>query len=386
MIALDHSDIKINNKKRIIRLLSKERELTKLEISRKLEISVPTASTIVGELIEEGIALEAGMSTSTGGRKPVIIKFLPESRYSIGMDFGRDFIRMIVTDLDSRIIEDRRKELAAMNEKEVLEVIKDLIDKLLDENKQIRDNLLGIGFSLPGTVNEKELKLEVAANFKLRNISFKPLQDYFGVPIYLENEANAGALAESKLGIAKDLDNLIYVSVTEGVGGGIIINKSIYKGRSKRAGEIGHMTINKAGRLCNCGKRGCWETYASVRAIINDYNTESSYKATSIDDVMEKYKNNEETAVKVVNLYIENLAEGIQNLVFIFSPDYIVVGGDMSKYSGLFLDKVVDKVFDKNEFYSRSEVNILFSQLGEDSNILGASLIPIVENFRFEKI
>jgi len=186
--------------------------------------------------------------------------------------------------------------------------------------------------------------------------------------------------------IAKDLDNLIYVSVTEGVGGGIIINKSIYKGRSKRAGEIGHMTINKAGRLCNCGKRGCWETYASVRAIINDYNTESSYKATSIDDVMEKYKNNEETAVKVVNLYIENLAEGIQNLVFIFSPDYIVVGGDMSKYSGLFLDKVVDKVFDKNEFYSRSEVNILFSQLGEDSNILGASLIPIVENFRFEKI
>jgi len=178
MIALDHSDIKINNKKR---LLSKERELTKLEISRKLEISVPTASTIVGELIEEGIALEAGMSTSTGGRKPVIIKFLPESRYSIGMDFGRDFIRMIVTDLDSRIIEDRRKELAAMNEKEVLEVIKDLIDKLLDENKQIRDNLLGIGFSLPGTVNEKELKLEVAANFKLRNISFKPDNDRFAL-------------------------------------------------------------------------------------------------------------------------------------------------------------------------------------------------------------
>ncbi len=386
MIALDHSDIKTNNKKRILKLLSKERELTKLDISRKLDISVPTVTTITNELIEEGIALEAGMATSTGGRKPVIIKFLPDSRYSIGIDLGRDFIKMVVTNLDSKIIEDRRKELTVINETEILGSVKSLIDEFLNENEFIRSNLLGIGFSLPGTVNEKELKLEVATNFKLKNISFKILEEYFNVPIYLENEANAGALAESELGIAKDLNNLIYVSVTEGIGGGIIINNNMYKGRSMRAGEIGHMTINKNGRLCNCGKKGCWETYASNRAMINEYNKENNDKASNIDQIIEKYKNGEEKAIKVIEQYIEDLAEGIQNLIFIFNPDYIVVGGDISKYSNIFQDKISDRIFEKNEFYSKGDVNILFSLLGNDSNILGASLIPILENFKFEKI
>ncbi|ERI94442.1 ROK family protein [Clostridiales bacterium oral taxon 876 str. F0540] len=386
MLALDHSDIKTNNKKRILKLLSKERELTKLDISRKLDISVPTVTTITNELIEEGIALEAGMATSTGGRKPVIIKFLPDSRYSIGIDLGRDFIKMIVTNLDSKIIEDRRKELTVINETEILGSVKSLIDEFLNENEYIRSNLLGIGFSLPGTVNEKELKLEVATNFKLKNISFKILEEYFNVPIYLENEANAGALAESELGIAKDLNNLIYVSVTEGIGGGIIINNNMYKGRSMRAGEIGHMTINKNGRLCNCGKKGCWETYASNRAMINEYNKENNDKASNIDQIIEKYKNGEEKAIDVIEQYIEDLAEGIQNLIFIFNPDYIVVGGDISKYSNIFQDKISERIFEKNEFYSKGDVNILFSLLGNDSNILGASLIPILENFRFEKI
>ena len=249
MVALDHSDIKTNNKKRITNLLFKERELTKLDISRKLDISVPTVTTIVGELIEEGIVDEAGMATSTGGRKPVIIRFLPNSRYSIGIDLGRDYVRAILTNLDSKIIEDRKKELSVITENEVLNVMKILIEDLMSSQENIGSKLLGIGFSLPGIVNEKELRLEIAANFRLKNISFKELHDYFNLPIYLENEANAGALAESKLGIAKDLSNLIYISVTEGIGGGILIPDDMYKGRTTRSGHTRHMSVLSHGVL-----------------------------------------------------------------------------------------------------------------------------------------
>jgi predicted NBD/HSP70 family sugar kinase len=379
MVALDHSDIKTNNKKRIISLLINERELTKLDISRKLDISVPTVTTIVGELREEGLVEEAGMATSTGGRKPVIIRFLPNSRYCIGIDLGRDYVRAVLTNLDCKIIEDRKRELNKINEVEVLSVMKELIEELLALD--IRCKLLGIGLSLPGIVNEEELKLEVATNFRLKNISFKELQTKFNLPIYLENEANAGALAESKLGIAKDLNNLIYVSVTEGIGGGIFINNDMYRGRDRRAGEIGHMCIVKNGRQCNCGRKGCWETYASNRALIKDYIEKTNVKVKNIDEIINRYKSGEEAAVKVIEEYIDNLAEGIESLVFIFNPDYIVIGGEISKSSGVFSQKLSNKIFSNNEFYSEGDASILFSSLGEDSNILGASLIPVLDSF-----
>jgi predicted NBD/HSP70 family sugar kinase len=383
MVALDHSDIKTNNKKRIINLLSRERELTKLDISRRLDISVPTVTTIVGELKEEGIVEEAGMATSTGGRKPVIIRFLPDSRYSIGIDLGRDYVRAVLVNLDSKIIMDKIENLVHVSEAEVLSVTKSLIEGLINSDNKVRSKLLGIGFSLPGIVNEEELRLEVATNFRLKNISFKELQDYFDLPIYLENEANAGALAESKLGIAKDLSNLIYISVTEGIGGGIIINSEMYKGKDRRSGEIGHMSIIKNGRQCNCGKKGCWETYASNRALIKDYNEISKNKVKSVSEIIQRFQTNEEKAVSIVEEYIDNLGEGIQSLIFIFNPDYIVLGGEISKYSSLFDQKLINRIFNSNEFYKEGDVRILFSTLGNDSNILGAALIPILDGFGF---
>jgi predicted NBD/HSP70 family sugar kinase len=235
-------------------------------------------------------------------------------------------------------------------------------------------------------VNEKELMLEVATNFRLKNISFQEIFSEFKLPIYLENEANAGALAESKLGIARDLSNLIYISITEGIGGGIFIHNDMYKGKDRRAGEIGHMCIVKNGRQCNCGRKGCWETYASNRALIKDYNEKSGGKVSSINEIIHRYDQNEENAVHVVNEYIENLSEGIQSLLFIFNPDFIVVGGEISKYADTFHNKLARKVFSNNEFYKEGDVSILFSSLGNDSNILGASLIPVLDSFGFANI
>ncbi|MDP4091093.1 MAG: ROK family transcriptional regulator [Bacillota bacterium] len=383
MEALDQSNIKINNRKRIIRLLSKERELTKLDIARNLDISVPTVTTIVGELIEEGLVEEAGMAGSTGGRKPVIIRFLPDSRYSIGVDLGTDSVRAILTNLDSRIIVDKRKALKSREEANVLASIEVLVKEILKEQGINKEILLGVGFSLPGTVDEENLKLEMAANLKLKNLSFSSFKDLFEVPIYLENEANAGALAEWQLGIARDKRNVIYISITEGVGGGIIIDGKMYKGTAMRAGEIGHMTINKNGRQCNCGKKGCWETYASKKALINDYIENGGEATDNIKTIMDMLSKGDEKAAKVIEKYINDLAEGIQNLLFIFNPDNIVIGGDISSYPDIILGSLTDRIFEQNQFYSTGDVNIMFSALGEDANILGASLIPIFEAFAF---
>lgn len=384
MQTIDQSSIKENNKKRIVKFLMKVRETTKLDIARTLNISVPTVTTIINELMAEGIASEFGTATSTGGRKPVIIKFVPDVKFSIGVDFGKNYMRAVLTDLDGRIIKDMKQETHDMEGTEIIKSAVQLISKIMDGNS--KNKILGIGFSLPGTVDEKNLTLEFAANFKMKDICFKEVQRTFNVPLYLENEANAGALAECNIGTARDLKNLVYVSITEGIGGGIIINQNMYKGKSNRAGEIGHMTINKNGRLCGCGKRGCWETYASARAFINDYNENADEPVLCIDEIVKRYKDGEKYAQKIVEQYIDNLAEGIQNLIFILNPEYIVIGGEISRFKDVFHGMLKKKIFDNNAFYEDGDVDILFSKLGKDSNVIGAALIPVLETYGYEKV
>lgn len=394
MVILDQSKIKINNKKRVIKLLSEERSLTKNKVAKILDISIPTVTTIVNELIVEGICKEGGTATSTGGRKPVIIEFLPDSRYSIGVELRKKYIKIILTNLDSKIISYIKSDLGAIDGDVVLDSIRENIEKIVCESGVDKEKVLGIGISLPGTINERELKLEVAANFHLKNLRFHELQEYFNLPVYLENEANSGALGEFILGAAKDLKNFIYISVTEGIGGGLIIDRSIYKGKDHRAGEIGHMTINKHGRQCNCGKKGCWETYASTRALLNTYNdalceiidSEQAEHKISMEEIVDRYNDEDKMAIKIIGEYIEDLALGIQNLMYIFNPDNIVIGGDISEYKETLLRKIKKKVYENNEFYSEEDVRIQFSKLKGDSNVIGASILPINEGFGFGKI
>ncbi|MDT8716188.1 ROK family transcriptional regulator [Clostridium sp. 19966] len=386
MLAIDQTNIKINNRKRIIKLLLAERELTKLDIARKLNISVPTVTTIVGELIEEGIVEEAGVAGSTGGRKPVIIRFLPDSRFSIGLSLQKDFVRAILTNLDSNIIDDISEELESLEGEAVISCMEKLVQQLMSSNGVTSNILMGIGISLPGIVDRNKLRLQVATNFNLKDVFFQELKEKINVPVYLENEANAGALAEWNLGTAKEKESVIYISITEGVGGGMIIDQKMFKGSSMRAGEIGHMSINKDGRLCSCGKRGCFETYASNRALLKDYNNAAGLKLHSISEFVEKFRSGEATAEKVLDNYISDLSDGIENLIFIFNPHYVVIGGEISLYKDVFFDRLKNKIFENNRLYSREDINILFSLLGKDADIMGASLIPIMEGFEFYTI
>ncbi|GAA0181626.1 ROK family transcriptional regulator [Clostridium sediminicola] len=394
MVILDQSKIKINNKKRVIKLLSQERSLTKNKVAKILDISIPTVTTIVNELIVEGICKQGGTATSTGGRKPVIIEFLPDSRYSIGVELRKKYVKVILTNLDSKIISYIKSDLKVIDGDVILDNIRENIEKIVRESKVDKKKVLGIGISLPGTINEKELRLEVAANFHLKNLGFIELQEFFNLPVYLENEANAGALGELVLGTAKALKNFIYISITEGVGGGLIIDGKIYKGKDHRAGEIGHMTINKHGRQCNCGKKGCWETYASTRALLNTYNnalceiidSKQAEHKISMEEIVDRYNDEDKMAIKIIGEYIEDLALGIQNLMYIFNPDNIVIGGDISEYKESLLRKIKKKVYENNEFYSEEDVRIQFSKLKGDSNVIGASILPINEGFGFGKI
>lgn len=379
--SVDQEIIKDSNRKKILHLLHKKRELTKQEISKELEISIPTVTTNINNLIVEGILKEAGVAESTGGRRPVIVSFLPNSRYSFGVEFTLDSIRIVLTNLDSQIIYETSFNIHAFeNISEMIKKIEAIIHNVLEERNISEDKVLGIGFSLPGTVNEEEMLLEMAPNLKIKNISFRDFGDILKLPAYIENEANAAAFAELTLGIAKEMRNLVYISITEGIGTGIVIQDYLYKGKNKRAGEFGHMTIVPNGKQCNCGKKGCWELYASDRALLENYNKKLGENNTSLKIFFQNLKDGDPNAYEVWQDYLNYLAIGIQNIILILDPHYIVIGGEISQYNEI-LSSLKEKVFIENAFYNQNDIKIMTSTLKENASILGASLLPMQKLF-----
>ncbi len=364
--------IKSNNRKKIFNLLRNERKLTKQEISTLLNISITTVSSNIKALMNKGFVKESGFEENTGGRRASIIEFIPCSRYSIGIEFHENSGRIVLTNLDYEIIKEKpiyNLDLSNLVD-DTINNINDFLDKTIDRSK-----IIGIGISLPGTVNVKEKVLEHAPNMNISYIDFTKIESLFNMPVYVDNEANCSAYGEYKY---RDITKgaVFYISITEGVGGAIIINKDLHSGKNHRAGEIGHMTINFDGEICSCGNKGCWELYSSEKSLKKMYKKITGKEASSIDDIFSQYHNDKKIN-GLIKKYAEYCAIGIRNLLMIFDPKFIIIGGNISHYRDILLPLIKNHVFEDNNFFNEEDLEIVFSQLEGNSGIIGSAMFPI---------
>lgn len=380
--AIDQETIKVLNQKRIIQLLYRKKQLTKQEISKALSISIPTVITNVRDLIDQGFLDETEVGKSSGGRKPVIVRFLPDFMYSLGVLFTKHHIRIVLTNLNFHIIDEKILHVTYKQNdfNSVINLVKEEIDIIVKANNIPINKLLGIGFSLPGTVNEENLLLKNAPNLNLKNISFKDFQKDFTVPLHIENEANASAYAESFINFNYVKNSLVFLSITDGIGTGILINDTVYKGYNKRAGEFGHMTMVKGGRQCSCGKKGCWEMYASKKALLEEYNKNFNNETKSLKDFIEMTRTNLK-AKAILNNYLDFLAEGIKNIILTLDPEFIIIDGEICAYKDLIETDLKNKIFEENNFYDKKDCQVSFSNLQGNAAILGAALMPMKKLF-----
>ncbi len=392
IINPDQEKIKDANRRKIFRLLKTKRELSKQEISRLSKISITTVTANINRLIEEGLAEEAGVADSTGGRKPMIIRFLPDSRYSFGVDFASNHltksnkIKVILINLDAKIVDERNFDYDMFSSvSEIMKYISEIKDEIL-EGKGINPNVvLGMGISLPGPVNEKEKILEVAPNLSkslgMENVDFKQHESLFPFPLFVENEANAAAYGELVFGVAKHKHNLVYLSVNRGIGAGLIVRGHVYKGNNRRAGEVGHMTVASKGIRCTCGRKDCWEIYAATGALIRNFNRRSEEKINDTKQFLEKLKQGNKVAGETWKEYLDYLTIGINNIILGFDPHYIVIGGEICEFDSFLLEPLKELVFEKNTFYGKEDLQILLSYFKEDASLIGAALLPFQELF-----
>lgn len=377
MRELTQSKIKEINRRKIITLLLEYSEISKLDISRKLNISITTVATNINDLKEKGIVEEVGQMESTGGRKAVAIKLIENCRYSLGVAFTPKHIKIVLLNIKKKIIDKVKIKHDNDAIENIIIIAKNGIEDILQKNQLNKEKIIGIGISIPGTVDSLtgEIKNSYLLNTKGFNIeeSFK----YLNIPIYVDNEANLSAYYEF-LNNENIINNLLYISVTDGLGVGIIINGKIYRGENNASGELGHTKISIDGKQCKCGKMGCLEAYISKDALIETYNKATKIKINNTDDFKRCIDNNESLAREILKEYIDVLSVGIANLIMILDPNCIVLGGDINEILNIGLADLKEGIYKENIFTERHRYEIKVTDY-QESYLLGSAMRPIEE-------
>lgn len=377
MIEVNHSKIKETNRKKIIKLLLEKNEITKLDISRELDISITTVSTNISELKEEGIVEDVRSLESTGGRKAMSIKLNENCRYSLGVALTPTHVKISLINLKKHEIESIRVKHNNENIEYIVLVAKENIENILDKYNINIEELLGIGISIPGTVDSEKGIIKYCYLLGAKDFNIKERFEYLNIPIYVDNEANLSAYYEY-LNKKDVLDNLLYVSITDGLGLGIIIDGKIYRGSNNASGEMGHIKISINGKQCKCGARGCLEVYASKNSILEAFNEISSDKISDIEEFEIFYNKNDKNAEKVLQEYLNILGIGISNLTMLLDPNSVVLGGDINSLLKNHIDILKGIVYKDNLFTSESNCKISVTNFKE-SYLLGAAMLPIEE-------
>lgn len=311
--------------------------------------------------------------------------------YVIGVDLGGTKISTALSTINGDIIS---KKTVATNAKEgeepVLSRIIATIETVLEKGNVLIDKVKAIGIGSPGPLDAKKGTIISTPNLPFKNYNvIKPIRDKFNVPVFLDNDANVAAIGEYMFGAGKGKRDIVYFTVSTGVGGGAVLNGQIYRGNTCNALEIGHITVNPNGPRCNCGNVGCLEAMSSGTAIgkkgreAASTNVETSlkkYKEITSVEVFKEMEAGDAIAKEIIDEALNYLGIGVANAVAIFDPEMIIIGGGVSKAGAIVFDTVRD-VVNKRCFKSMAEsCEIVPAALGTDAGVIGAVALAIMES------
>ncbi len=360
---------------KIIKLLCLKETINQVDISEEIKVSLPTVISNINELVKDDILEIGGVGDSRGGRKPVIININPNCKYTIGIDFLVDIVKVVIFNFKMEAIaQEEIKTSRLLDFDEIMEKLTALMKDMLWANNITISKLLGIGISIPGVVNENTKNIEIAPNLHITNTHLKKYSRLLGLPVYFENEANAAAYAEWQSGAAQGSKNVLYLSIMKGVGAGIIINNRLYRGSYFKAGEVGHIIIRRDGRKCVCGENGCLNEYLSVDSILKEYAKKTKKKLNRLADFMELKDSNDETANKIWDDYIDDFAFGLKIVIFTIDPEIIVIGGEIAHYADKLIPALNKKLEGTKSHVFKKNNKIIPSNLMEEASIIGVAL------------
>ncbi|HCT24400.1 MAG TPA: ROK family transcriptional regulator [Chitinophagaceae bacterium] len=375
-------------KKLIFNFLDKTESSSITELSKELNISVPKTTSLVNELIEDGLISDYGKIDSTGGRKASMYGLVPEACFFLGVDVKKYYVNIGLMNFKKQLVTQKNRiPFRLENTPESLSQLIQLIQGFIKEAPVKKDKVLSMGINLSGRINQT-----IGYSYSFFHFQEEPLSSFIenkiGIKTYLENDSRAMAYGEFMCGEVNTEKNVLFVNMDYGIGLGILIDGKVYYGKSGFSGEFGHMPFFENEIICHCGKKGCLETEASGTALIRRFREKivqgssssvikknTSVADITLTDLIQAANTEDMLCIELLAEIGEKLGKGLAVLINVFNPELIILGGTLSE-TGDYLRLPTKSAINK---YSLSLVNtdtqLKLSKLGEKAGILGACLL-----------
>ncbi|HKV36057.1 MAG TPA: ROK family transcriptional regulator [Pyrinomonadaceae bacterium] len=369
------------NRQIVLNYVREREPISRAEIARETALQRSTISAIVEDLTREGLIEEVGEGESTGGRRPTMLKLRAVGPIAVGVSITPTCTTIASSDLAGRVI-DQQKFLTDPDK-----TLHQVISAVRELNARYQGSIEGVGVSLPGLVDPSTGTALYIPYFAWRDLAVTDeISRAVGLPVVIDNDANAMALAELWFG-RPEVDyarDFIMVLVAEGVGTGIIFDGQVYRGQRGAAGEFGHMVIGDHAPVpCSCGSDDCWEAFSSEGAAIARYRklaeTPNNIPIT-FKEVVDRALSGEESARVALVETARYLGVGISNLIIGFSPEAVVVGGEIARAWDL-IESALTEAIEHSVRRGLPSARILPSTLGDTPTLRGALSLVLASKF-----
>lgn len=317
-------------------LIIEKGPISRASIAKELGLTKATISAIVQNLLDRKLVKEIGTADVVSGRKPVLLTFCYDCAYAISVDVSASHISVLSANLSGGNC--NLVQYPTSNKKEL--IIEELISCIETQIKQIEESfygVIGITLGIHGITNHSQVLFTPYSPYT--GIDFvSALQTHFDIPVLVENEANLSVLGEYTFHYP--IKNMVGISVHTGIGLGIIIEGQLYHGQNGYAGEFGHSIIELDGRICPCGNHGCFEQYASERAILSELARIKGISKLSIDDFVKLYTIKDEDSIYIMNLFVKYMSIGIRNIINTLNPELIVINSSFTMNFPYIIDQI----------------------------------------------
>ncbi len=325
-----HKQTRAFNQQLVLRAIYDRAEISRADVARTTGLTRTSVSALVAGLLRDGLVDEVGRGPSTGGKAPILLRLRPDGRHAIGLDLGEAYFSGALVDLRGSIVNSARVALEGRNGEDAVGVVLELIDTLMSRNGA--SPLLGVGIGAPGVIDSRSGTVRWSGNLDWADVPLGGLiEERFGVPVVVANDAQAAAVAESTFAAHHWPANLVVVRVGRGIGAGIILDGALFQGDGSGAGEIGHLVLGEPDDTahrepCHCGRSGCLETVASLNAMVRDAGRAVPSVTDETSLVAAFLAGNEEVRRVVVRAG-EALGEGIAVLIATLNVQHVLLIG-----------------------------------------------------------
>ncbi|PKQ25669.1 MAG: ROK-family transcriptional regulator [Actinobacteria bacterium HGW-Actinobacteria-4] len=378
-----------SNRAAVLRHVVHEGETTRTRVGHECQLSVGSVTNVVNDLISEGLVLEAGSVPSSGGRPTMLLRPRPEGAYFIGVDVGEEGAAAELFDLGLNRVdrEFSRTAAGAKDSQAIGHALTAAVGALWDRHADKWTSIAGVGLGLPGVVETDQTGAQTlyAQSLGWPPVAVRELLEVPGggdVPIYADNGAKTLAAAENAFGSARGAGSAVVALLGRGVGLGVIFDGQILRGRASSAGEWGHARVTIGGRKCSCGGRGCLQAYVGADGILERWHDAGGrpdgHGWRAMSALIDAASAGDAVATTVVDETIEILGVGLGNLVNLYNPERVVIGG----WVGL---KLMETLAPNVEAATRrvaltrpaSQFTLHSCAFGGDSVAVGAALLPL---------